>query len=442
MKNQEITVDLKNEILAFFIEFPIFFVDVMLKAPNREWLEKYLINRSIAKNDNTNWCKMISENELIEWTEDFIDRYLDKWDWKGLSKNKALPWSENFIAKYHHRWDWESLSRNEALPWSETLLNKFVDRWWWRDIVRNEKILWYMNCLDRYNASFAYPLPSKWPKDLDWNKNFIKYKIEEWKNWDFLSRNEYLPWSEKLIETYFEKWDWESLSCNEALPWSEDLFLKYIDNWNWSSLSKNKAISWNNGFIDRYIDRWDWFYLCKNEALTWSLSFLEKYFRWINWMGLSQNRALPWKDLLNMDMGYSADKTTGREKDTWFVEFFRKNIDKWDWEGFSMFGETGVFQFSEEIVEKYKDRWDWEKMSNNDSLPWSEAFFGKYIDRWNVESLNQNKVLSLSPKTIIKYRNKWKSGMFQTPSSIYAETFVPFLSEKMIEAVLAQILYP
>ena len=43
-----------------------------------------------------------------------------------LSLNQALPWSIDFIERFQDRWDWDNLSWNEALPWSEDLFDRNV----------------------------------------------------------------------------------------------------------------------------------------------------------------------------------------------------------------------------------------------------------------------------------------------------------------------------
>jgi len=78
-------------------------------------------------------------------------------------------------------------------------------------------------------------------------------------DWDGLSGNENLPWSESYILKYEDKWDWENLSRNNAIPWNEHLIEKYFDKWDWDALSRNDFLPWSVALIKKYSDKWGWF---------------------------------------------------------------------------------------------------------------------------------------------------------------------------------------
>ena len=58
-------------------------------------------------------------------------KYILTKDINSLSTNEKLPWSEDFIEKYKDKWNWDMLSTNNGLPWSMHLLEKFEDQWVW-----------------------------------------------------------------------------------------------------------------------------------------------------------------------------------------------------------------------------------------------------------------------------------------------------------------------
>jgi hypothetical protein len=60
-----------------------------------------------------------------------------------------------------------------------------------------------------------------------------------------------------LIDHYADQWNWEWLSGNEGLPWSEALIDRYAKRWNWEMLSKNKGLPWSNVLYERFAERWD-----------------------------------------------------------------------------------------------------------------------------------------------------------------------------------------
>jgi len=91
----------------------------------------------------TEWSKehnkrMLSGNSLVEWSENLIERFRDKWDWKRLSENISLPWTVEFIDNYKDEWHWDALSKNCALPWSEQLLLKYKNKWKWKEDENSE----------------------------------------------------------------------------------------------------------------------------------------------------------------------------------------------------------------------------------------------------------------------------------------------------------------
>ena len=51
-------------------------------------------------------------------------------EWR-LSSNRSLPWSEELLERYKDKWNWKILTRIESLPWSESLIERYADKWVW-----------------------------------------------------------------------------------------------------------------------------------------------------------------------------------------------------------------------------------------------------------------------------------------------------------------------
>lgn len=78
------------------------------------------------------------------------------------------------------------------------------------------------------------------------------------------------PLDSNLLERYEDFWDWDRLSKNEALPWTPKLIDSFIDRWEWKGdgndgLSSNESLPWSVELIERYRNggitsnyRWDW----------------------------------------------------------------------------------------------------------------------------------------------------------------------------------------
>ena len=134
-----------------------------------------------------NWIDPTSifSNSRLPWhKENLLERWADRLDWDGLSQNQellrdplffernmdhwfdndgtrfsnlsscvTLPWSNEFILRFYEQWDWENLSCNPALPWSEEFIDQYADKWDWEGIYSNSGIPWTMDLILKYNLS-------------------------------------------------------------------------------------------------------------------------------------------------------------------------------------------------------------------------------------------------------------------------------------------------
>lgn len=102
-------------------------------------------------------------------------------------------------------------------------------------------------------------------------------------DWNLLSSNEFLPWSEELIDRFQDKWNWWRLSLNESIPWSQQLIGRFGYRLNWNALSRNAALPWSEEFIALYAPYWHYGTLSENEGVPWTLSLMKKYEAVLAW---------------------------------------------------------------------------------------------------------------------------------------------------------------
>lgn len=113
-------------------------------------------------------------------------------------------------------------------------------------MFNNEKIFhWHLIC--RFNNLTHF---------LSNNKADEISEIE-FLNWQALSLNKNIEWTEDLINSFKHKWDWNYLSENESINWSEKIIDKFIDNWNWIKLSANNSLPFTSRFIEKYEEKWN-----------------------------------------------------------------------------------------------------------------------------------------------------------------------------------------
>jgi hypothetical protein len=189
----------------------------------------------------------MSGNDMLPWSIEVIESYIDSWDWKELSGNRGLPWTVMLFEKFESKWDWKNLSSNSALPLTVMLIEKFESKWDWGALSKNPRLPWSLEFISKYK--------SRW----------------DWLN---LSSNSNLSFSLDLVDLYKEKWNWELLSYNNL---EKDVLIKYADKLNWETLSNNSKIIWSDQIIEMFQDKWDWMNLFHNSKIPWTLDILLKY---------------------------------------------------------------------------------------------------------------------------------------------------------------------
>lgn len=316
--NKILAISNENKFIDFFLKYPELTMIIYLYYPlNEELLNKYQRGLSVS-----------SSNTNLNWTEDFIDRYSDKWDWYALSKNIGIRWSENLIKKYEEK-DFILLcnfSDSEAITWTEKLIDKYIEEggeWYW--------------------------------------------------DWQGLSRNPSLPWSLDFFNKYFDKWDWSGngLSSNPNLSWTVDFIEKYHDRWDWPLLSENEGLPWSIELIERFINKWDYFGLLRNNAITEELNPVVKM------------RNLKIKGNEKQFKQYSK-----RFKYiNFWIENYNNNInDSW----LSLSTNINVI-WTPDILRYIPLYWGFGGLSANKGLPWSLEFIETYQHMWDFVTLAHNK---------------------------------------------------
>ncbi|MFO7890564.1 MAG: hypothetical protein R6V04_09525 [bacterium] len=234
------------------------------------------------------------------------------------------PLSSRLIEKHKDTWDWGLLSENPNLPWSDKLIRKYEDKWSWgedgpysNNILYNEGIDWTSDRFnkERYrNENHEFWLAKK-KEDPEKKKEEILSP-----SWS-LSDSEYnLKYTRKEMEEKFENPDWEQLSNDRCVPWTEALIDRFIDKWEWghserivstdhpgeydppgivyqiihTGLSYNPELPWSEKMIQKYSDRIFWHDLTYNEGLPWSISLIKKFSRKWLWDELKWNTEM-WK---------------------------------------------------------------------------------------------------------------------------------------------------
>lgn len=280
-------------------------------------------------------------------TQEQLRKYYDLLVWDFVRANEAIKWNADIIGEFlddllpaeDPGYQTTDFSLNDSIQWSVELIDRFIDRWNWDNMVCNHVLpreirLHYHDRLckiEEYDPVKEEQLEQREDNcylfDTWLEFSFIEHKIEMMEkhpelciqnpddiqvvlvDWNMLSSNEFLPWSEELIARFQDNWNWLRLSRNESIPWSSHLIGRFGYRLDWQALSRNPALPWNEDFIARYAPYWNFGALSENSGVPWSLDLLRKYEAVVAWgvdrenedgttdspaSSISRNMSLPW----------------------------------------------------------------------------------------------------------------------------------------------------
>lgn len=80
--------------------------------------EVEVIPNRIKEENKTDWYSL-SQNETLQWSTEYIEKFKDNWDWKELTYNKSIQWSLELLAKYS-----ENITKTE-INWE--IIKSYID---------------------------------------------------------------------------------------------------------------------------------------------------------------------------------------------------------------------------------------------------------------------------------------------------------------------------
>lgn len=317
----------------------------------------------IRKFDNYWDWDVLSANEDIPLTVELIGSFLDKWNWsllsslgnnRSFSKKRVFNWSEELIEAFKYKWDWRNLSRNNDIPWSISILNKFKE-------FLDFEGLCEQDCTT-----------------LSFSKDFIIENEDKW-DWGTLSSQFNVKWDKELIEKYEDRWDWQALSYNSRLPWNIYFIEKYLNRWDWEALSFNGGVGWNAELISRFNGK---FKMCRHDLSDNGKLYVYYY---IGGLNRSEGQSLiEVIEFFNGDIGWNE---VGQNNAPWSIPFIEKYKDKINWSSFS---KNTYIQWSDDLLYRFQDYWDWSELGHNSSLPLTIELLEKFEEKWIWGIFNDN----------------------------------------------------
>jgi hypothetical protein len=261
---------------------------------------------------------ILTTNPSLPWSYEFITKYEQIWNFHSLPYNKGIQWTqelvlhpkiidtnlsevngknlwtEEFLIKNAKILPWEFLCDNQYINWSEELIVKLAPYWKkaekktreyfvspWKSLCANPSVPWTAKLIKKYQ------------------KSFLKSERVHWKE---LSRNTNLPWQEEnLLEQFKEKWNWDLLSVNNGVGFTEGQIEKHKDLFTWDSgngsnqnIASNTNLPWSVEFIEKHKHKWHWWSLSRNPGINWTEEMISTFEENIIWQSMAQNFNLPW----------------------------------------------------------------------------------------------------------------------------------------------------
>jgi len=192
-----------------------------------------------------------------------------------------------------------------------------------------------------------------------WN-NLPEFFLEKFKhqvNWDYVSRNVYLPLNEELIDKYKDYLNWEILIENPAIKFTESFLTKYTNLLDWKYLSSSEKIDFNKSLLIKFEHYWNWYFLQNNKKITWDIELIE-YF--ISNIKINKFRSSNVKLTKQLILKY---------KYAWNWDFISENV-----------------LLDKQIINDFHDLLNWEKISRRHDILWTPHLLriSKDLIEWSL----------------------------------------------------------
>lgn len=252
------------------------------EAKNEDYYETW---QSEVQN-NPEWQNLSTEAQE-RWLKDYLKTYQKHLDFEWFCRQKNFLWRKSLIDLYPKRWSWYHLSENPGLVLSSDLIERYFHRenkLSSNGLARNKGVRWTIDTLERLKTQIQV-IPHTWEEFCE-NALLSEEVIQRFArelNWQALSRNQQLPWTEDFVAHFETRWHWQTLSENPVLPWSEAFIKKYCEKWHWGSVRRTGILPKIEG-------------LPGNEGISWSLSLIHTFRKEIDLACLADSGNRVWQE--------------------------------------------------------------------------------------------------------------------------------------------------
>jgi hypothetical protein len=346
-------------------------------------------------------------NKLIHWDYDLIEVLKDKLDWDSIWRFPNIKFDLNFFKKYEDRINFKSITSSNSIEWSDEFVAAYGDKF----EVDERNIL--SKALSNINFVRIHKDVIDWCKSSRYlNFGFTDSSMNEFENyidWDSFSNNPNLPLTFEFLQKYKDKWNYNSLSWNPAsLPLIFE-FPTMID-WNWDLVIVNRGLKYNqdnfNFIFKHYSDKHQLKNFenpkYKNYAIYYFLHRLVQMNRDIssffndNYLKFMSFDLLSSKEQLNLNLDFITkykDKLNFKDRnlirnisEIVTEDFIIMNIEKFDLNTRYIYN----LPISRDFIFYYIKDIDWRVLSRSRKLDWNWDFLNEHWDKFHTTALSEN----------------------------------------------------
>lgn len=366
-------------------------------------------NQIISYKDVLNFNESyLTYNKKVIWDIPTIEVVKDKIDWKGFYHINGLELDLTFFKTFEEYINFNAIYLNRNIDWSNELLDKYADKWDWNDLMY-EAIVAHSRNINKYIEKYNWDKFSS-NRHITFTEELIDTYLEKW-NWTKICKNPKLKLNKRLLEKYKDKICFTELSKNEAMV---PFILAYPNdyNWNWNTFIQNPGVVFSDKLVTFLMTKLkaeltilkDASEEMQNDFVLFSMTSKACYnpnFDRTLWF----SKKIPWKAIINtkpetlstqeleenIDLNEFDKVISSAIIKKLSKEYILNNNEallKFRWSLFRYGAIDKVF-----VEENYESA-DWFQLAFNEQFNWSLDFLIKYLEKFESNyGLSQNKKL-------------------------------------------------
>lgn len=200
------------------------------------------------------------QNNEVSWKSEDLLENIDNLDFWFTTPSSKIHWSKELLLAIKEKRTHQFYIFCQKIYLTTDEISQFNEILDWQGIAGNTRIDWSIQLFESYQSQL------------------MPYSSE-------FSANQAFPWTIDFINDHSEWLDFQKLSGNRSVPFTESLIYNHIDRWKWRytranphwSLSENEAIKWTYDSMEKFKDKLEWTQVAENYSADWTLTLMERF---------------------------------------------------------------------------------------------------------------------------------------------------------------------